>query len=138
MEMKYGVMWHLTPYQCTLFATANCTIGSFKPNMIIMSLDHFLSLSCSPHIAVTLELSVVHKIPIRGTESRLMKGYSYSCFSMLFYCDWDVCKSSSTLLCVPQLCNVILYFIIWHNVMLCSYIAYVVTIIFKKYCNACG
>ena len=37
---------------------------SFKPNMNIKSVDLFLSLSCTPHIALTMDLSVRCKIPI--------------------------------------------------------------------------
>ena len=52
------------PYQRTLFAIANWSMVSFKPSMNIKSIDLFLSLSCTSHIALTMDLSVLHKIPI--------------------------------------------------------------------------
>ena len=39
-------------------------MASFKPNMNIKSVDHFQSLSCTPHIALTMDLSFLCKIPI--------------------------------------------------------------------------
>ena len=40
-----------------------------KPN--IKYLDPFLSLSCTPHIALTMNLSVLHKIPISFSDTML-------------------------------------------------------------------
>ena len=37
---------------------------SFKPNRNIKYVDLFLPLSCTPHIALTMDLSVLNKIPI--------------------------------------------------------------------------
>ena len=52
------------PCQRTLFAMANWSMVSFKPKMNIKSIDIFLSLSCTSHIALTMDLSVLCKIPI--------------------------------------------------------------------------
>ena len=46
------------------FAIAILYIVSFKSRMNIKSVDIFLSFSCTPHIALTIDLSVLHKIPI--------------------------------------------------------------------------
>ena len=53
------------PYQWTLFAIANHTsVVSFRPNINIMSLASSLALSCTPHTALTVDLSVPGKTQI--------------------------------------------------------------------------
>ena len=52
------------PCQCTLFAITNWSMVSFKPWMSIKYVDRFLSLRCTPHIALTMDLSGIHKMPI--------------------------------------------------------------------------
>ena len=44
------------PYQQTLFAIANWSMVSLKPNMNIKPVDLFLSFSCTLHIALTMDL----------------------------------------------------------------------------------
>ena len=52
------------PYQRALFAIAYWFVVSLKPNMSVKSVDLFISLSCTPHIALTTDLSDLRKIPI--------------------------------------------------------------------------
>ena len=51
----------LSPLHMTI---ANWSMVSFKPNMNMKSLHFLLSVSCTPHIALTMDLSVLRKIPI--------------------------------------------------------------------------
>ena len=52
------------PYKQRLLAIANSSMVSFKSNMNIKSVDLFMSLSCTPHIAHTMDLSVLRENPI--------------------------------------------------------------------------
>ena len=54
---------HMT-YQCTQIATTNRSIVSMKHNININSPCLFLSLNHTPHVALTMDLSVLHKICI--------------------------------------------------------------------------
>ena len=69
------------PGQWTMFAIANWSIVPFKPSISIKSMDVFMSLSCTPHIALTMDLSVLCKITISP---------SIICHACIQYCWPDV------------------------------------------------
>ena len=50
--------------QHTLFAITNLYIVSLKPKINITSLASFLSLSLTPHIVLSMDISVLHKIVV--------------------------------------------------------------------------
>ena len=52
------------PCHWTQFAMTNWSIVSFKPNINIKSIDIFLPSSCTPHIVLTMDLTMPRKIPI--------------------------------------------------------------------------
>ena len=56
------------PYQRTLFTIDNTYTVSFKPNMKIKFLYLFLSLRCTPHTALPMDISVLHKERIAKTN----------------------------------------------------------------------
>ena len=51
-------------------------MASFKPNMNIKSVDLFLSLSCTPHIALTIDLSVLVKFPSHFLSGTMLHFYA--------------------------------------------------------------
>ena len=61
---KSNALLNTWPHQQTLFAIANWSIASFKPSMNIKSVELFPSLSSTPHFALTMDLSNLHKFPI--------------------------------------------------------------------------
>ena len=67
---------YILPYQLALFAIVNWSMVSFIPNINIKSIDHFLSMSCTPHIALNMDLSVLCKIPISPLRHHVSLSYS--------------------------------------------------------------
>ena len=85
------------PYQRTLFAIASWCIVSFRPSMNIKSVELFLPLSCTPHIALTMDLSVLHKIPISGRNTSFIFSFIHSLY---FQLSWWQCKLLTTIITI--------------------------------------
>ena len=61
LKMWPSSLLNTWPYQWTLFARDNWSMVSYKPSMNIKSVNLFLSLSCTPHIALIMDLSILPK-----------------------------------------------------------------------------
>ena len=61
---KLNALLNTWPYQRTVFSIAKSTIVSIKLKINIKFLALFQSLSCTPHIALTTDLSAHYKNPI--------------------------------------------------------------------------
>ena len=67
------------PYQWILFAIGNWSIVSFKHSMNIKAEDLFLSFSCTPHIALTMDLSIL-------SSNSHLTFFQTPCFTTIQYC----------------------------------------------------